>query len=549
MFAELLVSFCLGIAETLTPSTVTNIIANITSSSLLASSSSFSAKSQSLLPSGSVSLSTVKISSTSKVFSISSNHTFNTSSSTSYRKSSLPVSSSSVVTSSILSVNALDSSTISTISTSISKSGSSTISSAMTTSIISSSSIAVSKSMDNGTMSSAPVTSRTVSSRSRSTSTGSSRIPETFSSSDSVNSPSFSRSSSTKFPSSSISSASADLVAQASLIISQDHYGRFCSQYLGYQNLQGSVIYVTTVTIGTTVTVSVGTLTLSSEHTELNVQTVPTGSTTIVKTPTTTNEMTSTITETVATTRLFGVTTSASIDNAQGDRRANPPKTSVEKRALGDSILSVPPELTSFAPSVISSACSKNVVRPTMVGAQTVVSTVYSSHYVTVPAGYAVAVYTIQISSRLRSGIYSTTNTAAPNTITRTRTITATTYQTVLTTSTKVLFPSNIPAVYLANPTPIAGNANGALRPVDDEYFAVTLPFSMQLYDHSSPRIFVSSNGVSHHLVDIFQGAKCLMLPSGLVSRLWSWMSRLREPRSWLRSLRKRSIAYRGISR
>ena len=511
LLLQFLVSSCSGIAETSAFSVSTDIFANMTSSTFFASSSSISTITtiSNAVPSSSIELqssesstpsSMTKATSTPNPFSVSGNYTHNPLSSTSSEFTSQHMSS---VTGEIGSSRSSNTLASSTIDIKISNNVSSTVSSRTIKPITTSSNVLTSRLTSSSVVSSVIVTRPTVSSRSLSTIIGSSSLSASSSPPDSYNSPyASSISSPATFPSSSAPSTSADLVAQASLIISQDQYGRFCSQYLGYQSPKSSVRYVTTVIIDTTITTSVGTSTLSSDYTELNIQTVPTVSTTVVETLTVTYEATRTNTITDATTQVFSTTASASIDNAQGGRRANPPKTPVEKRALGDSTLSVPPELTAFAPSIISSACSKNAVRPTVLGTQTVVSTVSSSHYITAPAGYAVAVHTVQVSSRVRSGIFSTTSTATPKTVTRTRTITTTTYQTILATSTKILFPSNIPTAYLANPTPIAGNANGALRPVDDEFFAINLPFDMQLYDHSSSRIFVSSNGVSIYHVN-----------------------------------------------
>lgn len=227
-----------------------------------------------------------------------------------------------------------------------------------------------------------------------------------------------------------------DPVSEASSIIVRDGDQGFCTQYLGYPTSPT----VVTRTASTTVVIS---STKTTPSTETDVEYV-------------------TITTTVTSTSSYGVM-----------RRAALPVTSVQasilrtdKRAASiaqPSSAVIPAALTTYPPDVLSSACSLNAVQ--------------------------------QIPQT--SGEDTTTTTAPPALESDISTTTTTSTETATYISTEVIFPSNVPAVYLAHPTAIAGDTNGSPSDYDDNYYPMNLPFPMQIYGHASSSIFVSTNGVS----------------------------------------------------
>ena len=166
----------------------------------------------------------------------------------------------------------------------------------------------------------------------------------------------------------------------------------------------------------------------------------------------------------------------------------------------------IPELLSTFEPEALSSACRLNVEPPSQlpVVTETAYSVAVESSYVSEPSLYISRTDIVSADDTVSYGTAFTTINAPPYTLTIFHTVVTTVIETHVTsdvtTQTTHTEPAT-PKAYLSRPTAIVGDANEAPFDVDDKSYPVTAPFELTLYEFSTSSIFVSTNGVSHHLV------------------------------------------------
>ncbi|KAL6720505.1 hypothetical protein ACLMJK_002429 [Lecanora helva] len=199
-----------------------------------------------------------------------------------------------------------------------------------------------------------------------------------------------------------------------------------------------------------------------------------------------------------------------------------------------DATLETPTVLQTFAPEVLSSACSDDVGPATAITmTTTLISTILQTHvdnapYVTkdvttnvletisiedivsissaAPTSSSNTNFSTTSALNLSSSsptIFSNTTTSQSSTPVPTSTAQISN-STQLTTSTPASSSSASsttsicpPTIVLASPTPIVGSLHGSQESVDDASYELDLPFQMQMFDYASSKVFVSTNGVS----------------------------------------------------
>lgn len=214
-------------------------------------------------------------------------------------------------------------------------------------------------------------------------------------------------------------STSINQVARATSIIEAHDYQSFCSRYLGYT----TPITTSTVTANSTVTARStlisGVLTTSVNATYNTTETIVTSTETDVTTPTS-----------YYTTITTVISTTTEIDYV--GRKREEPKPSQRGAAHQSNSTGIPVSLLTFSPSILSSACSLEATKPSVISTDLVTATRNQTTQVIAdkPSSTATITSTSTRTLTLSQGVTTTTTTAPIEIDVTTSTTTAVTTQT-----------------------------------------------------------------------------------------------------------------------
>lgn len=194
-------------------------------------------------------------------------------------------------------------------------------------------------------------------------------------------------------------------------------------------------------------------------------------------------------------TTVRGTTTIVVTDEVgyrSGDAQQSESEGAKLKKRAPEPTAPVPDLLATFAPEVISSACSENVVEPT--NRRTVTTKILSTAFMTLQGTGSRGLNTIYSNYTVQDN--STTYISGrPYTINGTRVVTSTVRQTASATSTVT---ASTPELFLADPTPLVGSLEPSNITLDGDSFNIALANgTVQIYDKNSTDLRISLDGVS----------------------------------------------------